>query len=85
MDMNEAIRLLNIAARTLEKVSFGETLAAPETLRKIVYALERHAIETADGACLKCGKSLTQPETGRPRVYCSDRCRKAAHRAARQR
>lgn len=32
------------------------------------------------GPCPVCGGSLKQPATGRRRRYCSDRCRRRAHR-----
>lgn len=28
--------------------------------------------------CLKCDQTLAQPKTGRPRVYCSQACRRSA-------
>ena len=28
-------------------------------------------------ACLYCGKEITQPQTGRPKKFCSDKCRRA--------
>lgn len=31
-------------------------------------------------SCLECGEPIGQPATGRPRRYCSGRCRKAANR-----
>lgn len=34
-------------------------------------------------SCLECGQRITQPATGRPRLYCSGRCRQAACRRAR--
>jgi hypothetical protein len=34
--------------------------------------------------CLNCLAPITQPLTGRRRLYCSDRCRKLAHRARQQ-
>lgn len=30
--------------------------------------------------CLECGAAVTQPVTGRPRLYCSNRCKQAAFR-----
>jgi len=33
-----------------------------------------------ESICLECGGSLRQPRTGRPKLYCSGRCRQAAHR-----
>jgi endogenous inhibitor of DNA gyrase (YacG/DUF329 family) len=30
--------------------------------------------------CMECGAAVTQPTTGRPRMYCSKRCRQAAFR-----
>ena len=34
-------------------------------------------------SCLECGEPIAQPATGRPRLYCSGRCRQAAHRRKR--
>jgi len=34
--------------------------------------------------CLRCGQPTRQPATGRPRLYCSDQCRKRAQRSRRQ-
>jgi hypothetical protein len=31
--------------------------------------------------CEQCGRPVPQPWTGRPRQFCSGRCRSAAHRA----
>jgi hypothetical protein len=81
----EAIRLLRLAEQTLWMVGMGHTETVDAVQRKISLALRANDMETPGGTCLACGTALTQPETGRPRVYCSDRCRKAAHRAARQR
>lgn len=30
--------------------------------------------------CIKCGTPLQQPDTGRPRAYCSAGCRRAAEK-----
>lgn len=38
-----------------------------------------------DVMCLKCGESTPDAPKGRPRLYCSTRCRVAAHRAAAKR
>lgn len=85
MTKNEAIRLLRLADETLWLVVRGHTASADATQRKISLALRANDMETPGGACLTCGAAITQPETGRPRLYCSDAHRKAAHRAARQR
>ena len=34
--------------------------------------------------CPVCRRTITQPSTGRRRVFCSPRCRQAAHRARRR-
>lgn len=34
--------------------------------------------------CLECREPITQPTTGRPRLYCSRRCRQAAFRRSRR-
>jgi len=36
------------------------------------------------GRCLACGAPIEQPVSGRRRLYCSPRCRQAAHRARRR-
>lgn len=33
--------------------------------------------------CIGCGAPVTQPTTGRPRLYCSKRCRQTAFRRSR--
>jgi hypothetical protein len=33
--------------------------------------------------CLYCPREVEQPSTGRPRRFCSDRCRRARHQRAR--
>ncbi len=33
-----------------------------------------------DASCPWCGRPVEQPKTGRPRVFCSSSCRKAASR-----
>jgi hypothetical protein len=81
---NEAIRLLRLAEETLWLVSMGQTSTADAVQRKIHLALRANETGMPGGACLACGNPLTQPETGRPRLYCADKCRKAAHRAPRQ-
>jgi endogenous inhibitor of DNA gyrase (YacG/DUF329 family) len=30
--------------------------------------------------CIRCGTALVQPDTGRPRRFCSDACRQAEYR-----
>lgn len=40
--------------------------------------LELDFAETSRGACLRCGGSLRRRQTGRPRLWCSDRCRRLA-------
>lgn len=34
-----------------------------------------------DEPCEQCGRQMTQPDVGRPRHYCSGRCRQRAYRA----
>lgn len=33
--------------------------------------------------CGRCGGQIAQPSTGRPRRFCSDRCRRAVHQRKR--
>ena len=40
------------------------------TVKNLQERLEAGAI------CICCGKEITQPENGRPRKFCSDRCRR---------
>jgi hypothetical protein len=82
---NEAIRLLRLAEETLWLVALGNTETADAAQRKISLALRANDMEAQGGGCLTCGAAIAQPETGRPRLYCSDAHRKAAHRASRQR
>lgn len=39
---------------------------------------------TTDGVCGMCGVGLTRRPRGRPRQWCSDRCRQRAYRARHQ-
>src|SRR5690242_11928301 len=56
------------AARRAEVRSTGKTYRKP--------------VETV--MCLKCAEPVEQHPDGRPRLYCSTRCRVAAHRAAKR-
>lgn len=85
MTKSEMMRLLTLAEAVLWDAIRKEVPTADEVHGEIARALRKHTAETADGACLKCGNALTQPERGRRRSFCSDRCRVAAHRAGRQR
>lgn len=40
--------------------------------------LELDFAEDSRGVCLRCGEPLTRMRTGRPRRWCSDRCRRLA-------
>jgi hypothetical protein len=85
MTKNEMVRLLTLAEGVLWDAAFRGVPMADDVQGEIARALRKHAAETADGKCLKCGNALTQPDRGRRRSFCSDRCRVAAHREARQR
>lgn len=85
MTKNEIMRLLALAEAVLWDATLKGVPMAGDVHGEIARALRKHTAETADGACLKCGNALTQPERGRRRSFCSDRCRVQAHRAARQR
>ncbi|MFC7331488.1 hypothetical protein [Marinactinospora rubrisoli] len=56
----------------------------PEALRLLAIADALDAPAPRPGRCV-CGEPITQPgRQGRPRRYCSDTCRRRAHRAARR-
>lgn len=83
MTKNELISLLRDAESVLwESVGKGIS-GAEETHQRIALALRAEAIATAVGMCVSCGNALTQPTTGRPRMYCGEACKKRAYRAKR--
>jgi hypothetical protein len=77
MDKNELIHLLRVAETALWDAVFKDVPSAEAAHREITRAL-RELTDT--GSCGECGKTLAQADTGRQRLYCSDKCRKAAHR-----
>ena len=44
----------------------------------------RNAPDPHHDRCLRCGKHVSYPETGRPREYCGDACRQAGARLRRK-
>jgi ferredoxin len=83
MTKNDLISLLRDAEAVLwDSVSKG-VVGAEETHQRIARALRADDAATADGACVSCGNALTQPSTGRPRMYCGEACKKRAYRSKR--
>lgn len=54
--------------------SYG-VIAKKLNISKSTVATICKAIENGEICCLECGKKLTQPNLGRKRKYCSDKCR----------
>jgi len=72
--------LLRQAARRIIELT-TETRYRDATIRD----LRAHAADLAGTPampCPTCGGPVTQPETGRPRKYCSTRCRSRARNRA---
>lgn len=80
---SELIALLRDAETVLWSAVGQQVSGAEDVHQRIARALRAEASAAADGACVTCGNALSQPEVGRPRRYCTDRCRKAAHRLRR--
>lgn len=53
--------------------------ASAGLVRQLVQRLSERD-RTPGGGCEECGASVTQPATGRPARFCSDRCRYRYHR-----
>ncbi|PKW08966.1 hypothetical protein SAMN05428944_3890 [Streptomyces sp. 1222.5] len=81
MTKSELIALLREAQTALEGALYGETGNAPRILDHIAAALRSETALGTDGACAVCGEAVTQPATGRPRMYCCGACKKRAQRA----
>lgn len=81
MTRSELVNLLREANSALGDALFGDSMKAAPTLDRLGNALRALDAETADGVCASCGSALTQPATGRPRVYCGSACKKRAQRA----
>lgn len=81
----EALRSAEIAAWNSLAKPTGEDM---ETVHQhIAEALRIAEGATAGPRCeaLSCENTIEDSGIGRPRRFCSDRCRKRAHRASRQR
>lgn len=83
MTKNELISLLRDADAVLWAAVPKGVTGAEEMHQRVADALRAEAARTAGGACVSCGDALTQPSTGRPRMYCGEACKKRAHRANR--
>jgi hypothetical protein len=66
----DLVRLLSLIADSLER----QNQAASGGL--VRQAARRIATEESSEGCERCGKPLVQPVTGRPRRFCSERCRR---------
>jgi ribosomal protein L37AE/L43A len=60
-------------AEDLEKKHYPFSGAIRQGARRIA---ELEAIAPSPHGCRRCGKPLVQRSTGRPRVWCSERCRR---------
>lgn len=86
--MSDLPRLAMIVAEDLEHRGYKaagvvrqlarEAVALRQALADRDAALGRRWADAADGiSCPACGAEVPKNSTGRPRRYCSDRCRKA--------
>lgn len=81
-------RFLTELADSFERIGRDGTAAGLRVLARLVVEdgrqIERLERELAalrgPGACPSCGGPIKQPTTGRRRRFCSDRCRRRAHR-----
>ncbi len=71
MNDGDRLRLLSFLADSLERQ------AQPESAMLVRWA-HRRIVEgpTFEGGCEACGAPLEQRGTGRPRQFCSNRCRR---------
>lgn len=83
MTKNQIAALLRETMPVLLEAAYLGAKDADVTLKKVDAALAAMAAQTADGACLTCGEAITQPATGRPRMYCGEACKKRAYRSKR--
>jgi hypothetical protein len=83
MTKNEMFSLLREAEEVLFNALAKGVSGAEETHRKVALALRSEAAATPDGVCVTCGEAITQPATGRPRMYCGEACKKRAYRSKR--
>lgn len=78
-------RLLAATAASLDErdASFSAGIVRVASRRLAQLARQREVSTIVDIACPWCGGDVQQPSTGRPRVYCSTRCRNATVRKVR--
>ena len=71
-------RLLVGLADDLEHDGYYRHASAMRDAGQVV--TDRFAPDTPAGGCRRCHAPLTRRPLGRPPIYCSARCRRAAHR-----
>ena len=76
-------RLLALAAEGLAERGYphaGLLRQAARQLLEDAVVIDRFERQLAQppGVCAGCGRRITQAQTGRPRRYCSARCRRAS-------
>lgn len=81
MTKSQLLSLLRDAEPVVWEAVGRNVNGAEETHRHIARALRTEDAATSDGTCASCGNALTQPSTGRPRMYCGETCKKRAQRA----
>lgn len=74
-DPRELARLLLLVADSIDVP--GSTFAAG-VLRRAARLVAQLPAPPGPDQCRGCGAELSQPPTGRRRIWCSDRCRKRA-------
>jgi hypothetical protein len=69
------------ARERAESVGHGLNVEQFEVLAKIIHDLYALVVDDPNPPeCVHCGTALIQPDTGRPRRFCSDACRQADYR-----
>lgn len=80
MSPTELARLGTLVADDLEFRGY-QAAGIVRRLAAEVAQLPEPGIEPgAPAPCPQCGRPIEQPATGRRRTWCSDRCRRSAHR-----
>lgn len=82
--MTEREQLAQLGYRLAQKLDDRGVLEAGIVRQLARAVLEQHPApqEQPGGVCRRCATPLVQPTTGRPRIWCSDRCRKGRTKPA---
>lgn len=71
MEDHDLARLTGQVAADLESRGYSRAGVVRQAARALLYG----GADTDDG-CRGCGAPLTQPDTGRPRKWCHESCRR---------